>query len=380
MASRSRKGSSRRRPPHPLLVEQWAKRIRALDARPLAEPVALTLSRIQLATARGGKFELQLVHTGQDARVRVVTNVIGEHRFPAPMRHVRMATKRRTRIDNELLSGFHPEFLARSAFPKKLTRTLRRAKFIDPKRRVGKGEVEITTVFAPDDRYTFSDTSFPWCTCGLVETGAGSGSGVMIGPRHLLTASHVVNWGPNNSAGWLRFTPLYFDGSAPFGSAYGETIYSWVKADSDHDGSMSETESAFDYVAITLDSRLGDITGWMGSRGYDDDWDGGDYWGHVGYPADVGGARRPVFIGYQHFDDEDEQSTGGRDSYEIKHKVDVFPGQSGGPFFGWWDGEPWPRVVSVQSGQNLGGAGGPNTCGGGNPLPELVNYARTQDP
>ena len=31
----------------------------------------------------------------------------------------------------------------------------------------------------------------------------------------------------------------------------------------------------------------------------------------------------------------------------IWHKGDVWPGQSGGPFFAWRTGESWPRVVSV---------------------------------
>src|SRR5437667_300728 len=139
----------------------------------------------------------------------------------------------------------------------------------------GRRRGETTSVFSPDERYTFSDTSFPWCTCGLVETGGGNGSGVMIGPRHLMTASHVINWGAGNTAGWLKFTPLYFDGSAPFGFAYGTRVYWYLKADSDGDGIIGSTETAFDYVVVVLDSRLGDITGWMGSRGYDTDWNDG---------------------------------------------------------------------------------------------------------
>lgn len=35
-----------------------------------------------------------------------------------------------------------------------------------------------------------------------------------------------------------------------------------------------------------------------------------------------------------------------------KHRGDVWPGQSGGPFFAWWEGEDFPRVVCVQSGQD----------------------------
>jgi len=129
-----------------------------------------------------------------------------------------------------------------------------------------------------------------------------------------------------------------------------------------------------------LDSPMGNLTGWMGSRGYDSGWDGGDYWGHIGYPADLAGAARPVFIGYQSFIDQTSASVNGHDSYRIRHEIDVFPGQSGGPYFGWWSGEPWPRVVGIQSGQNLGGPGGDNTCGGGNPLSDLINFARTAEP
>ena len=58
------------------------------------------------------------------------------------------------------------------------------------------------------------------------------------------------------------------------------------------------------------------------------------------------------------------------------HRNDYWPGQSGGPAFGWWDGEPWPRVVGIYSAVNGGGPGGPNANGGGNPLPDLINHAR----
>jgi len=34
---------------------------------------------------------------------------------------------------------------------------------------------------------------------------------------------------------------------------------------------------------------------------------------------------------------------------------------------------PTPRVVGIQSTENWGGSDGPNTCGGGNPLSELIN-------
>src|SRR5262245_28717556 len=193
-----------------------------------------------------------------------------------------------------------------------------------------------------------------------------------------MTASHVIVWKPNNTAGWVKFTPLKFDTSEPFGHAYALRTYFWNKADG-RDG-LNLTEGAFDYVVCALDSPMGNVTGWMGSRGYDTSWDNGNYWGHIGYPGDLSGGTRPSFIGWQAFLGEASASLGGRSSFRIRHEIDVIPGQSGGPYFGVWDGEPWPRVVGIQSGVNLGGAGGDNTCGGGNPLSELINFARTDMP
>ena len=58
-------------------------------------------------------------------------------------------------------------------------------------------------------------------------------------------------------------------------------------------------------------------------------------------------------------------------------------GHSGGPHWGWWDGETWPRLVGVQS---VGAAtpgddtSGNNEAGGGPPLSSLIAYARQSYP
>ena len=43
-------------------------------------------------------------------------------------------------------------------------------------------------------------------TVGRVWTAAGSGTGCSIGPRLVLTASHVVNWLDGGGAGWIKFS------------------------------------------------------------------------------------------------------------------------------------------------------------------------------
>src|SRR5262245_34445540 len=46
-----------------------------------------------------------------------------------------------------------------------------------------------------DGRDTYNDTSYPWgCVCKITNPTGGTGSGALIGPRHILTASHVLDW------------------------------------------------------------------------------------------------------------------------------------------------------------------------------------------
>jgi V8-like Glu-specific endopeptidase len=359
----------------PLLVKEWSKQLKSQRAKRSAKRFEVVLATVELEAAAARLVKLRRAK----GRVQLVGRVAtaGTRIFSPVVRSVNLA-RAKTREFVEP-AGLRPKHLDFRAIPQELPKKLRqpnRVRRYDL--RVRKDMGLPTNIFSPDDRYTFADTAFPWSTCGRVDTAAGFGSGVMIGPRHLMTASHVVNWGPNNTAGWLKFTPLLFDGSEPFGHAFATVIYSWNKADGS-DG-INADECAFDYVVCVLDTRMGDITGWMGSRGYSTDWDGGSYWGHVGYPSDLAGGSRPAFVGYQAMDSTFTRSLGGRDSFGIKHRIDVIPGQSGGPYFGWWANDPWPRVVSTQSAQQWGSATGPNTCGGGNPLPELINFARTAAP
>lgn len=224
-----------------------------------------------------------------------------------------------------------------------------------------------TTIFTPDDRRLFLDSSYPWGTVGLVRTALGSGSGVMIGPRHLLTVSHIVQWNANG-AGWINFTPASFDGSAPFGTASGTRIYFRKKVTGP---SLNRDEMQHDYVVVVLDRRIGDITGWMGSKSWSDSWDNDPYWAHVGYPGDLNSGARPSFQNGISLDGsfwDRERHT------RIFHQGDVWPGQSGGPFFAWWDNGP--HAVAVQSAQNSS----ENTASGGSEMVDLVIRARNEHP
>ncbi|MBA3256165.1 MAG: hypothetical protein H0T64_05890, partial [Pyrinomonadaceae bacterium] len=173
--------------------------------------------------------------------------------------------KRRISEDQlaQQLTGYVPDHLGFNATPRERLKSVKRIRPAMSRRRVA------TTVFGTDTRRAFQDTTYPWSTVGRVETNRGSGSGVMIGPRHLLTVSHVIDWtAPAGfAADWVRFTPSFFDGNAPFGEAYGAHIYWYVQEDGD--GFISGNEGNFDYAVVVLDRRLGETTGWMGARGYD---------------------------------------------------------------------------------------------------------------
>lgn len=301
---------------------------------------------------------------------------IGVHAFGPGVEGRELPARRRLLQEDDhgdALSGFLPDHLARRLRPEDLPRPLRTRVKVDALAPVDDTNWA-TTVFAPDERASFSDTAFPWCTTGRVETSAGGwASGAMVGPRHLLTCSHAIGWIARPDpfvAGWIRFMPSSFDGSTPFGTAWGTHIY-WEEQ---VEGPTIEgTEERNDYVVVVLDRPLGELTGWMGSRTYDDAWDGGTYWSHVGYPQDISGGSRPTFQGGFALDGDDDQAA---THQVLRHRADVIPGQSGGPVFGWWADEPWPRVVADQSWQNVDS----NGASGGSRMVDLIIRARTDHP
>lgn len=290
---------------------------------------------------------------------------------PATAVELPKISKEELRQNSVKLAGFVPDHLPYHPFPDPLEEELKVRKFYEalPKNR-GKDIYQATTIFPPDDRRIFSDTSYPWGTAGRVNTAGGFASGVMVGPRHLLTVSHTIVWNSDGSTGWLTFAPGYFDGSTPFGTANAIRTYYYRKVvGPDLDGD----EQRHDYVVVVLDRRIGDTCGWMGTRSYTDSWDGGAYWNHIGYPGDLAGGNRPIYQNSIALDGASDQE----DSHErINHYGDVWPGQSGGPFFAWWSGDPSPYAVAVQSGQTPT----VNAASGGSYIVNLVNLARNEYP
>ena len=252
---------------------------------------------------------------------------------------------------------------------------LHKVESLEPRERTRRGGA----IFAPDDRYIYQDASFPWCTVGLIETENGWGSGTMIGRRLVLTASHVVVW-KTNSAGWMKFTPAAFGGTTPpFGHAWAERVIYWRK----NGHRMNDDETAFDYAVLVLDRGLGELTGYAGFRTFDTAWLAGRYWQNLGYPGDIGGGTKPSFSNSGAISSVDDFTSQQQTAYLLGNFIDYQPGQSGGPYWGWWGEEPWPRVIGTAStlpDTPSNDTSGDNEGGGGPALSSLVAYARTQYP
>ena len=251
----------------PLTHRQLARRT-ALRATGKPRRAAASLLDVSLDGVRSPKL------VRKDGRLQVVASIDGNGIRPE-RRYERIPVTRLDpkKLDPKLFAreipGHRPAGLPTTFAPRlsKPTHQLR------PSR--GKGLDRGGSIFGADDRYLFDDHAFPWRTTGKVRTVGKWGSGTTIGPRHVLTASHVVNWtGGSGGVAWLTFTPGYFDGSGPWGEIAATRVIYWEQAP----GSLTDQQTAFDYVVLVTEQRIGDIVGYPGYRTYDDDWNGGGYW------------------------------------------------------------------------------------------------------
>jgi len=354
--------------PAPMLF----KDVEQIKPRTAIKPIPKVSIELRKAVATVGRPEVESLldeKTGQPI-LRIKNFNLGVHQFPPNVqaKGIPSLGSKSPSFSKALESqGFLPDHLAFRPVPEPLEPRLkvrpfhlaypRMMAYLEMERKYGS---LTTTVFPPDDRLVFNDTSYPWSTCGRVDSPNGFGSGVMVGPRHLLTASHMIQWNDDGSTGWVRFRPAYFAPSEPFGDAWAIKIYFKFKVKGPI---IDSTEEMFDYVVCVLDNNIGNSTGWMGSKGYTDSWDGGTYWSHVGYPGGLTAGNKPTFQKNISLDGAAWED----DSHEsMFHRADVEPGQSGGPFFGYWDNKPY--VAATQSGQTSA----QNNASGGQDLVDLI--------
>ena len=310
-------------------------------------------------------------------RLAIRNAAVGVHAFPPRVEIEEIAHDHgdAERLERFEFEGNLPDHLPLRLTPRKLPAELQVPRRIAVRGALERSDedriMQATTIFGADNRYLFNDTAYPWCTVGRVDSPGGSASGTLVGPRHLLTCSHTIQWNADNTAGWVKFTPAYFDGSTPFGVAWGIRVY-W-EGQKVYGPTIDRDEGQHDYVCVVLDRNIGNLTGWMGSRSWSDDWDGLAVWRHIGYPGDLANAQRPSYQAGISLDG----SFWDREVHtRIFHQGDVWPGQSGGPFFAWWSGESFPRVVADQSGQDSD----ENTASGGAHMVNCIIRARNDYP
>jgi V8-like Glu-specific endopeptidase len=256
--------------------------------------------------------------------------------------------------------GYRPPWVGASFKPKTAPRIARarvshRGVALDP-----------IVVWGADDRRIYNDTRYPWgCVC-RIETAGGQGSGVLVGPRHVLTASHVIDWDSGEAT-----VEVHRSGGTAQASARAVRTWTFTRVTDNDSTTLDE-----DYAVIVTDQRLGDRFGWLGTRTYNSDWDGEDYWHNIGYPGDMGAGLFPVHQRDQNLD-EDEWDYGS--ARAMTTSADVALGQSGSPIFGFWDEGPYVVAVVAAIG-SVYASGEENWCSGGNLLTRLVNEARANDP
>ena len=280
-------------------------------------------------------------------------------------------TKRIDGIEAGAGPGWIPRHLAVNFAPPRTSRP--------PREQRGEGERGFNGVFPPDERQLLQNRSYPWCTVGRVDTPGGGGTGTMVGRRLMLMASHSAVR-KNGQLQPIEFTPAYFDGPNTFGAAWAERIIYWKAID----GSAQITDdlTAFDYAVAVLDLPIGLLTGYVGYRTYDANWNTQKVLQHVGYPTDLAKFERPYWTeGTIH--SAVSHSFKSQTGYVMGHVVDTAPGHSGGPFWAWFNEERFPRLVALDStGINTPrpDTSSDNEAGGGPALSKLISYARQKYP
>lgn len=237
-------------------------------------------------------------------------------------------------------------------------------------RRLNGRPIEPLVVFGSDNRLVFRDASWPWGLVGRVFNSRGSsGTGVLVGPRIVATAGHMVPW--DDASWWMRFVPAYYDGQ----SLHGAGVESYV---SDTRGfNTSGSVTGYDWAILRLYQPLGSWLGYYGYNGYSESWNNQPYWTIVGYPGAVDSALKPSYQNGITIFDVDSDSNGG--SELESQTVDLTPGNSGGPMWAWWGSDP--RVVGVVGGSETDwifpfGSELGNVMAGGAGFPNLIARGR----
>jgi V8-like Glu-specific endopeptidase len=190
---------------------------------------------------------------------------------------------------------------------------------------------------------TINPSTYPYDTIVRITdtiNGQGyQGSGVLISPDEVLTASHVVYIDGQGSATNIVVTPGYNDGTSPYGSVAGTTFH-YFDID-DLNRVITNQQSQFDYAVIHLATPFSSA----GTMGISANFGGGTV-DVSGYPASASGAQ------------VDSVQTVTKDpTYTLLDGTAIGEGSSGGPVWG-ENSSGQPFVVGIISAEADAGTTG----------------------
>ena len=156
------------------------------------------------------------------------------------------------------------------------------------------------------------------------------GSGAMIDSFHVLTAAHMLySYADGGFATTIKVTPDMYYLSAPFGVAYGtydRVDSSWPAFSKANPGQISS--SIHDIGLVTLNSAIGNKTGWFGFGYNNNNYFTNSYFETAGYPASYGYNGQQMYYSFG--------KTNGVQGYDINFNegnISDIPGQSGSPLW-----------------------------------------------
>ncbi len=186
---------------------------------------------------------------------------------------------------------------------------------------------------------TFNPSIYPYSAIVRITDTIGGqqflGSGVLLSPDEVLTASHVVYKSNIGTATNISVSPGYNLGTAPVGTHTADLIH--YNNIIDANDQITFQDSQYDYAIIHLSKPFN-----VGTFGYQPNYAGGNV--HItGYP----GAYSGQMIDYQ-------QTVSVNPSYTLFNGQDTGPGSSGGPVWITQNGTPYV-VGLVSSGDGTNG-------------------------